>query len=498
MLFCTNTDIDFGKRIADIKRTNDTKMRKITRIAPGMMFFIPFVFLLCLPAEAQNKKPASKPAQTKSSQSPKSKASPAKPSVETSKSEAIVPEKEDNAKADSNSTPPNWITNITSFKDGIALPRFSHYYEATLGIGLSDKYPYVGFSYSYIPQKIGFNASLVKGISTTSVSLMLGPTYRINESGKGWQVFFGIGGTIAGSSAFAMQGGVRYAFDNGTLNHTESLSIMGGLQYINRDFIPTLGVSVIPATKKIEEWWGEKERRFPHHYTEAMASFGSGGFMLGTNYTYIPSKVGPYISGMIGDGLWTANLGGALRLSNSNASKVDVQLYQGVGLCNGDLGGETGFRFGFGGRDEGKFGWWSIVLGVNYSENYIGATAGLSWPIVGIAAVAVGMAAVGYFMSDVGSSPSTTTTSSPTPSDASGQSGYHDKKSTCKKCKGSGKCMSHGRNSSCFGTGICQFCDGAGWNSVGGNRVPCATCKNHDGKCKWCKGTGKCEACGGK
>lgn len=70
--------------------------------------------------------------------------------------------------------------------------------------------------------------------------------------------------------------------------------------------------------------------------------------------------------------------------------------------------------------------------------------------------------------------------------------------SSCKKCKGSGKCMSHGRNNSCFGTGVCQFCIGTGWISAGGDRTACANCKNGDGKCKWCKGTGKCEACGGK
>ena len=488
------------------------RIRDIAKINFGMVFCISFVLLLYAPVAAQNRQPTSKPAQSKSRQANRPTTKPTQPVSNQSskpKNAATQPSQKTDASAQkesdagtsavqdsSRATPSSWLKKITSFKEGSVLPRFSHYYEATLGMGLSDKYPYVGFSYSYIPQRLGFNASLVKGISTTSASLMVGPTFRFGDSGKGWQVFLGVGGTVAGASAFAMHGGVRYAFDKGVLNHTESFSVTGSLQYINRDFIPTFGVNVIPATKKIGEWWGQKERRFPHHYTEAMASFGSNGLMLGANYTYIPSKVGPYISGMIGDG-YTANIGGALRLTNSDAAKVDVQLYQGVGLFNGDLGGETGFRFGFGGRDAGKFGWWSIALGVNYSENHIRATAGLSWPVVGIAAVLVGSVAVGYLMSEVGGTTGTPASSTAAPSNTGTGTGSHDKKSTCKKCKGSGKCMSHGRNNSCFGTGTCQFCLGTKWIQAGGSRAACTNC-NQTGKCKWCKGTGKCEACGGK
>ena len=43
----------------------------------------------------------------------------------------------------------------------------------------------------------------------------------------------------------------------------------------------------------------------------------------------------------------------------------------------------------------------------------------------------------------------------------------------------------------CYGTGICNYCDGSGYNYAGGNPYRCTACSGHIGKCKWCKGTGK-------
>ena len=286
------------------------------------------MLMVCMPVVAQNKKPStgaahSRPAQP-NAQGKKTQISSEQPKKETTKSEEVRLEKEeipamvlqDNGKSSFG----EWFKRINSFEEGIVPPRFSNYYEATLGVGLKDNYTFLGFSYAHIPKKVGINASLVKGVGTSSISLMVGPTYRLSNAGRGWQVFAGIGGTLAGSTSLALHGGARYAFDKGDLRGTETLSLTGSLQYVNRELVPTFGISVIPATKKIEGWWGEKERRFPHHYTEAIASFGNDDFLLGTNYTYIPSKVGPYISGMMGDGLYTVNLGGALRLTNNPSS----------------------------------------------------------------------------------------------------------------------------------------------------------------------------------
>lgn len=42
----------------------------------------------------------------------------------------------------------------------------------------------------------------------------------------------------------------------------------------------------------------------------------------------------------------------------------------------------------------------------------------------------------------------------------------------------------------CYGTGICNFCDGTGFNYAGGTPYRCTACKGLIGKCKRCKGTG--------
>lgn len=43
----------------------------------------------------------------------------------------------------------------------------------------------------------------------------------------------------------------------------------------------------------------------------------------------------------------------------------------------------------------------------------------------------------------------------------------------------------------CYGTGICNYCDGSGFNYAGGTPYRCTACKGLIGKCKRCKGTGR-------
>lgn len=43
----------------------------------------------------------------------------------------------------------------------------------------------------------------------------------------------------------------------------------------------------------------------------------------------------------------------------------------------------------------------------------------------------------------------------------------------------------------CYGTGICNYCNGDGYNYVSGTAVRCTACTAIIGKCKWCRGTGK-------
>lgn len=58
-------------------------------------------------------------------------------------------------------------------------------------------------------------------------------------------------------------------------------------------------------------------------------------------------------------------------------------------------------------------------------------------------------------------------------------------KKTAKKTKKGDTCMM------CYGTGICNYCDGSGFNYAGGTPVRCTACKGLIGKCKRCKGTGR-------
>ena len=137
----------------------------------------------------------------------------------------------------------------------------------------------------------------------------------------------------------------------------------------------------------LSRMWNDEEYRFPHHYSELIGSWDAkdDALILGANYTFIPSKTGFYGSFMYGlNGSFNANVGPAFRLTNSNSTGIDIHLFQGIGINDGNLEGETGIRFGFG-RDW-KYGRWSISGSVNYTKGKIGWSAGLSWPLAGVTA----------------------------------------------------------------------------------------------------------------
>ena len=158
-----------------------------------------------------------------------------------------------------------------------------------------------------------------------------------------------------------------------------------------------------------QKWLSEKDARFPHHYSEFLGSYSENNeLFLGANYAYTPNKYGLYGSFMYGlyDNYYI-NVGPVLRLTNGSYNKVDVQLFQGVGLNSGKIAGETGFRFGFG-RDK-KYGMWSLSGAVGYSSQGVTLTAGMSWPITAIAAMsaaitlyALGLAYLGEPLPDFG------------------------------------------------------------------------------------------------
>ena len=389
------------------------------------------------------------------------------------------------------------LKSIIDYGDNVTPPRFKNYYDVIYGLGPSEMHHYLGFTYTHIPKRLGGHVTALKGINVSSLSLMVGPTYtaKLFEDGRNIQGYLGIGGTYSDSLSFAFQGGVRYCLNKGLANSTEYLSFSGGIMYIEHSIVPSVGVSIVPAAKKIGEWWSDEEYRFPHHYSEAVFNYGSKGVMLGANYTYIPSKVGIYGSclfGMDSDNPYTFNIGGALRLTDSYSTSVDIQLIQGIGMANGFMGGETGFRFGFG-RDS-KYGKWSLSTLLNYSPDKIGASIGVSWPIAGIAAVAVGVVAYGYLMAS--SEKSTVSNSSSGSSGSS--SGSRSSGGKCKTCQGSGKCSSMSPSANkyyCHGAKTCQYCNGGVATNFATDHI-CTACKGKN-VCKYCHGTGLCKDCKG-
>lgn len=150
----------------------------------------------------------------------------------------------------------------------------------------------------------------------------------------------------------------------------------------------------------LEKIWNEKEIRFPHHYSGLIGGYSDmNELFFGANYAYVPCKIGFYGSFMYGlDNSYFANIGPIVRLTDSYSTSVDVQFFQGIGLYNGHLEGESGIRFGFG-RDK-RYGKWSLSGSFNYSSVGRGFTVGLSWPLAGItaasAAIVIYAVAIAY------------------------------------------------------------------------------------------------------
>lgn len=279
--------------------------------------------------------------------------------------------------------------NLFSYGENDIRPSFKNHYEMFYGFGTTNSTHHLGFSYTHVPQRLGVTITLEKSLVSDGFSLMAGPSYtfKVNRNMSSWQAFIGGGISIYDSVSPAIQGGIRYSLDKGLLRSTESLSFTGGIQYLNRELVPFVGMSIVPATTKMRDWWDEKMFHVPHHFSEGIIGYGGNEWYIGANYSYMPSKIGMYGSFMYGfEGDYCANIGPSLRLTNSDETWVDVHLFQGIGVFSNRIGGETGFRFGFG--KNRKFSLWSLSTSMCYSKDHYAVTAGLSWPIVGITAAA--------------------------------------------------------------------------------------------------------------
>jgi hypothetical protein len=132
------------------------------------------------------------------------------------------------------------------------------------------------------------------------------------------------------------------------------------------------------------------EKDFSSHFMDAYTGFvaDSGGFaeeyFFGLRYTYLQSRVGPYASGAIGtEGQCSFFAGAAYRLTSSDTSNLDFQLYGGVGyVTDGGLGGEAGIRIGW--KSEHRLSGLDFGAGCQFWDGAVVPTVEVGFYIWGI------------------------------------------------------------------------------------------------------------------
>lgn len=267
----------------------------------------------------------------------------------------------------------------------LILPPWKYlYFEMTYGLGIDHMNHFVGAQFTSVRQMVGYNVALTGGLTSGSVTLMGGPTFRLNHGFKSLQLYLQAGGTYGfhddGGFSLAGGGGLRYGFNKKYGSKLDWFSLTLGAQYIESEIVPTLGVCIVPVTNGFSELVAG-DNRFPRHFSEITIGYGDDLYM-GANYTFLKNRLGLHTSVAFGlfDGAFSFNVGPAIRLTNSKYSDLDLQLYQGIGTFDGDLGGETGLRFGF--SSNRKYGTASMSLGAIYSSDHYGVMLGMSWPLI--------------------------------------------------------------------------------------------------------------------
>ena len=285
-------------------------------------------------------------------------------------------------------------------KGRLVLPPWQYIYmEGTYGISLSDEPShFVGLQYTNVRRMIGYNIALTGGLTDQSLSLMAGPTLRLNKSEKSLQLFANAGFTYSfdAKSPFSLAagGGLLFGFGVGDIERFDLFSITLGAQYLNSQLVPTIGIGIIPvgygfaavgrgigsAASGLWEWLSDKSS-FPSHFSEFLIGAGTDYF-FGINYTFLRNRLGIYGSFMCGlsDGIPAFFVGPAFRLTDSYYQSLDFQVYQGFGMLGDGFGGETGCRFGF--TKYEQFCKLSLSVGVIYGADHVAALFGFSWPIV--------------------------------------------------------------------------------------------------------------------
>lgn len=133
---------------------------------------------------------------------------------------------------------------------------------------------------------------------------------------------------------------------------------------------------------------------FSNHFLDMTAAIVveramEGGFepsdyyRLGLSYTWLGKRVGPYISGSTNfDGDWAVAAGAAFRLTNSETSAMDWQLYAGPALSATGFGAEIGTRFAW--RTKGRVSLWDFGIGCQFYRDQIVPSVSVGLCIWGI------------------------------------------------------------------------------------------------------------------
>lgn len=277
------------------------------------------------------------------------------------------------------------------------------YLEGTYGYGLGDETNhYLGLQYTNVRRMLGWNVALTGGLTAESLSLMAGPTLRLTRSDNSLQLYANVGATYGFGSddpvSLAAGAGLRYGFNLGNMERFDAFSLTLGAQYLNSQWVPTVGVGIVPVgmglaavgrgigsfASGFADLVAASDSEFPTHFSEMLLGLGLAmeEVYIGANYTFLYNRIGFYVSGMIGvmEGTPCFNVGPAFRLTDSDYRDFDFQLYQGFGMLGDGFGGETGMRFGF---SEGtRFGKYSMSLGFNYGADHTAITFGFSWMII--------------------------------------------------------------------------------------------------------------------
>lgn len=149
----------------------------------------------------------------------------------------------------------------------------------------------------------------------------------------------------------------------------------------------------IPERKTVRS----EERSFCNHFVDCYAGFSctkeyggqyefSDDCWLGFTYTWVGSRVGPYVSaGFNLDGGYSVIGGAAFRLTDPRTASLDWQLYGGAGLIDGGFGFDVGTRFGW--RSSSRLSHWDFGFGCQFFQGGVMPTVNVGLYIWGIPAV---------------------------------------------------------------------------------------------------------------